>query len=195
MDEITDRRQFGELLNSLHLTNEAAEIGVHRGEFAHTLLGTWKGKSLFLVDPWSPMSEYANDPTNNGDRNADYRACLKALRPYRYVYMAWRMTSAEAAQRLLDCSLDFIYIDANHNEEYVRRDLALWYPKLVPGGIFAGHDYCSTATWPGVRVAVDDFVVANKITDLCVTGELGGSWWWRKPQASCATLCYPSHSS
>jgi hypothetical protein len=38
-------------------------------------------------------------------------------------------------------SLDFVYIDANHKYDAVKKDLELWYPKVRKGGVFAGHDY------------------------------------------------------
>lgn len=178
---ITHRDQFGELLNSMGLLGCAVEVGVHRGEFSRALLDTWRGMHLFLIDPWEKMPEYENDPTNGGDRHADMDACISALSQHRDRWIVLRRMSADAAHVFLDNYLDFVYIDANHNEQFVRQDLELWYPKVKTGGIFAGHDYCSTVTWPGVRKAVDEFCARVPGVTINVTGEPGGSWWIVKP--------------
>lgn len=178
---ITDRCQFGELLNEMGLVGKAAEIGVHRGEFSQLLLRTWRGAKLWLIDPWRHLDDYANDPTNDGDRDADRVACLEDLADQRGRYGVLRCQSSTAAAYFGSAIFDFIYIDANHNEPSVREDLELWYPKLKPGGIFAGHDYLSTVTWPGVQKAVNEFAAKHGIERVNTTLEPGGSWWWVKP--------------
>jgi predicted O-methyltransferase YrrM len=53
-----------------------------------------------------------------------------------------------------DNSIDFIYIDAEHTYESVKRDLELYLPKLKRGGTIGGHDYHEV--WPGVCNAIDE---------------------------------------
>tara|TARA_R110000868_G_scaffold18657_3_gene81656 strand:+ start:138 stop:2372 length:2235 start_codon:yes stop_codon:yes gene_type:complete len=65
--------------------------------------------------------------------------------------------SAESAADFADGSLDFIFIDAAHDYDSVVKDLATWWPKLKPGGIFAGHDY----PWHEVKKAVDEHAAEN----------------------------------
>lgn len=65
--------------------------------------------------------------------------------------------SAESASKFADASLDFIFIDAAHDYDSVVKDVAAWYPKLKPDGIFAGHDY----PWHEVKKAVDEHATAN----------------------------------
>lgn len=38
-------------------------------------------------------------------------------------------------------SLDFVYIDANHNYEFVKKDIEMWLPKIKDNGFIGGHDY------------------------------------------------------
>jgi hypothetical protein len=76
--------------------------------------------------------------------------------------------SAASADDFEDGSLDFIYIDAAHDYESVKKDLAAWFPKLKPGGIFSGHDY----PWHEVKKAVSEHAVAN---DYSVT-QVGRVW-------------------
>lgn len=64
-----------------------------------------------------------------------------------------RMSSEDASKLYGDESLDFIFIDADHQYESVLKDIAGWLPKLKYGRTLAGHDY----DWPGVKKAVDEF--------------------------------------
>jgi glycosyltransferase involved in cell wall biosynthesis len=60
--------------------------------------------------------------------------------------------SAEEAVEVEDGSLAFCFIDAAHDYESVKRDIAAWLPKVRQGGILAGHD----AEWEGVQKAIKE---------------------------------------
>ena len=51
------------------------------------------------------------------------------------------MDSVAAAHTYHEQTLDFVFIDANHTEEAVRRDLIAWLPRVRSGGVLAGHDW------------------------------------------------------
>lgn len=52
-----------------------------------------------------------------------------------------RMPSHLASFHYPDESLDFVFIDADHSYEEVKRDIISWFPKIKPNGFLAGHDY------------------------------------------------------
>ena len=84
-----------------------------------------------------------------------------------------RKESAEGSKGFKDNFFDFIYIDANHTYKYVCEDLALWYPKLKPGGILAGHDYLNGIAYGtifGVKRAVDEFAAKLNKEVTAVSG-------------------------
>jgi predicted O-methyltransferase YrrM len=64
-----------------------------------------------------------------------------------------RSKSARAAG-FVKSNLDFVFIDASHEYEDVKSDIAVWLPKVRPGGIVAGHDF--DGTFPGVVRAVTE---------------------------------------
>jgi len=83
----------------------------------------------------------------------------------------------EAAKKFKE-SVDIIFIDGNHTEEFVLQDMKDWYPKLREGGIFAGHDYYPAGHhYHCVAKAVDQFA---KEQDKKVYVEPDHVWYFKK---------------
>ena len=80
---------------------------------------------------------------------------------------------------------DVVYIDADHSYKAVRDDIAVWYPRVTPGGALCGHDYYPEKPWPGVKRAVDEFIAREQ---LVLTTYADSSWMVLKPTASPAGL-------
>jgi predicted O-methyltransferase YrrM len=78
-----------------------------------------------------------------------------------------KLESTIASRNYEDNSLDFVFIDANHGYEDVKKDIQAWYPKVKPGGYIGGHDY--SLFWKGVIQAVDEIFKADKLI-------MGQSW-------------------
>jgi predicted O-methyltransferase YrrM len=72
--------------------------------------------------------------------------------------------SAAAAAEFEDGALDFVFIDADHSYEAVRRDIDAWRSKVRTGGWLGGHDY--NAKFPGVIRAVDFVFSGRKVITL-----------------------------
>ena len=159
-------RQRGDLpylLNERRLLGCAAEIGVSRGKFSSRMLARWQGAHLLSIDPWTtaPADEYVDlENVAQDEQDARYEEVRSNLARYGGRSSVWRMTSAQAAERVPPRSLDFVYIDARHDYESMREDLKLWYPRVRPHGILAGHDYLDGNLPQGVfevKRAVDEF--------------------------------------
>jgi hypothetical protein len=163
LSDVHTRDQIPHLLNRRGLVGVAVEIGVKRGGYSDFLLHHWRGRMLISVDPWreAPPEEYVDRANVHQQQQEQYyaEACSR-LRRHGGRSEIWRLTSIEAAKRVEDGSLDFVYVDARHDTASVREDLEAWYPKLRPGGLLAGHDYVD-GRFPngdfGVRTAVDSF--------------------------------------
>lgn len=50
------------------------------------------------------------------------------------------MRSEDAAEIFKDKSCDFVFIDADHTYNCVKKDIKIWKTKVKPGGILCGHD-------------------------------------------------------
>ncbi|MES2199322.1 MAG: class I SAM-dependent methyltransferase [Chlamydiota bacterium] len=52
-----------------------------------------------------------------------------------------------------------MFIDGNHDYDFVKEDIKLWLPKVRAGGILAGHDYDPEGKeFSGVKRAVDELL-------------------------------------
>jgi hypothetical protein len=155
-----------------------AEIGVWKGEFSQRICELVKGVSLLCVDPWQQYRFYNDDKNHQGRMDAAYAEACERLKPYDCTI--WRMTSHEAAARVPDGSLDFVYIDGNHSEPYITQDLEAWAPKVRSGGMVCGHDYVRRKKRPALQVAdaVDRFVAAHELTLMVFTGDKTPSFGW-----------------
>lgn len=69
----------------------------------------------------------------------------------------YKMESTTASNNFPNNYFDFIYIDADHSYESVKRDLSAWLPKIKFNGWIGGHDY-DNENFPGVHKAVVDIL-------------------------------------
>ena len=67
----------------------------------------------------------------------------------------------DAVKEFADNSLDFVYLDGNHNFTHIAEDIHHWLRKVKPGGILSGHDYVKHK--PGIDTHV--YQVVNAYTD------------------------------
>ena len=164
------RHNLAQMYNTLGY-KVGAEIGVQRGLNAKTLFRNVKGLKLICVDPWSPYNRQSVERTNNV-----YKNCLNRLKNHDVEYM--RMTSMEAAKKVPDRSLDFVYIDGLHDFDSVMRNIICWARKVRFGGIVAGHDYY-TFYQGGIIQAVNAYTLSHNINDWYITnGDEFPSFFW-----------------
>lgn len=66
--------------------------------------------------------------------------------------------SIKVSSSFKDKSIDFIFLDGCHDEEYVYSELEAWYPKMKDNSWISGHDYNDA----GVRRAVQKFFLSKQ---------------------------------
>lgn len=163
------------------------ELGVFAGEFAEHLAKR-RPRKLILIDAW--QGEGPQDLIFSGDQDGNNGTTYPAFLLYEKVKHIFADNPAveirkgwtfDEIPKLEDKSLDYVYIDADHSYEGMKRDLELVYPKMKPYGLILGHDYemnfeKATYNWKfGVRQAVDEFCekynyrVVAKAMDGCVS--------------------------
>ena len=161
-----DFRPFDRFMKSINKRDlVGAEVGVYDGWHALDMMETLPIKKLFLVDPYQAYGEYYESVGNprKSQKALDERMAVakKVLEKYGDKVEFIRKFSEEAAKLIPDESLDFVYIDGNHQYEFVKKDIESWYPKVKKGGIIGGDDYTSCpeteAEQFGIFKAVHEF--------------------------------------
>lgn len=153
------------------------------GEFLHNIakrlekgyaveIGSWKGKSTFYLASGlvsgnggtiysvdhhkgsKEQRERSDEPINT------YPDFISNLRRFRleYVVEPLVMDSITASNHLKD-DIEFVFLDASHEYEEVKKDFNYWWPKLSKGGIFAFHDALSKS---GVSKFADEILLNRK---------------------------------
>lgn len=118
---------------------KGAEIGSYKGEFTEKFAKA--GLEIYAIDPWIPYQHRELDDMARVKRHNDlYEHTKRVLAPYPNAHLI-RKTSMDALVDFPDDSLDFVYIDGNHNFRYVAEDLVEWTKKVKKGGCVSGHDY------------------------------------------------------
>ena len=143
------------------------EVGVNRGYYSRILCEANPKLKLYGVDPWDLLGPGRNDLRIKRYAEAqDYLSGVNAELIKKF--------SVDAAKDFENESLDFVYIDGNHEFDDVMRDIIEWTPKIKKGGIVSGHDYDSM---PGcyVRDAVDVYARIHKY-DVRVLPKPDGEW-------------------
>jgi hypothetical protein len=179
-------RELGYWLNLAGLIGPGMELGVAYGEHAEQILETWIGNELYLVDPWAlvPGVEY-RDIQSQMNFEATRFYCHGKLARFKGRHIEVRMNSDAAFQSNAIPVLDWCYIDGNHQFPQVRFDIANWWTRVRPGGLFGGHDYMDVDT-PEYRCDVKSEV--DRFAGMCGLKvhltEADSSWWIRKPHAA-----------
>jgi hypothetical protein len=180
------RNDFAPFLTQKRLLGYAAEIGVSEGDYSFYLLDRWPG-ICFQIDPWQNFTDdQYHDYCNVGqaDQDARFEKVMARSANYKSRSRPMRMTSKQAAPLFEDGYFDFVYIDANHKLEFIREDIALWWPKVTRCGILAGHDYLDGVIASGdygVKTAVTEFAAANNLVVHTTKEKDYPSWWVWKP--------------
>ena len=162
-----------------HTSNNiiGAEIGVWQGELSETLLNELPElKMLYMVDRWKPYEGSNMNQASIEDMQQAKEQALSRTRKHGHRRFVIQTDSARASKGLI--MMDFVFIDADHRYEAVKRDLHAWWPAVRSGGLFSGHDYRnrhSKNSKIDVKKAVDEFAAARGLT---VNGPDRGKIWW-----------------
>lgn len=178
--------------------NTGVEVGVAGGEYSETICKANPQMKIYGVDLWKGYEGYKHH-IDKETFNGLYEEAKNRLSKYPN-YEIIKELSMDALKRFANESLDFVYIDANHEDPYITQDIVEWYKKIRPGGIIAGHDYIRNSIagkdehdakedW-NVKDAVNKFVTDNNIMPWFLLGlnakkpgmirDKSRSWMWIK---------------
>jgi hypothetical protein len=167
-----NRYTLAELFGELDF-NKGAEIGVRQGTYSRRLCNRNPNLEMFCIDPWDVIgTKYSKEK-----QDRIYKTAVRNLSKYNATLI--RKTSMEALDDFEDESLDFVYIDGDHNFDFVVMDIIFWSKKVRKNGIVAVHDCYGGEV--GVEKAVEAYVHCHHIDPWYVTKELAPTAYWVKP--------------
>ncbi len=149
------------------------EVGVHTGTTARYLLKRLpKIEKYYAIDPWKEYEMY-DGTMYEKPGNTKFKTMESAMKnffivtdPYNNKLVPGWMTSVEASVLVPKNYLDWVFIDANHEYDYIKENLEIWSERVKPGGLVSGHDYGNKKRRGGVKQAVKEFVPKNKLKIL-----------------------------
>jgi len=130
---------------------KSIEIGIFKGQNSEDIIKNLNIKKNYLIDPYTQYEDYKSDGYYDKLKIAKKEA-LNRLKKWSNKII-WIRDYSEKAIKKISEEVDFIYVDGNHEYEYVKKDLQLYWIKLKKGGILSGHDIQSL----GVSNAVLEF--------------------------------------
>lgn len=145
------------------------EIGSYCGGNVISVAETYAAhpeSKLYCVDPYVDYPDYSEYVGQQGTIYNQFLENIKAAGIY-YKTIFYHEFSHQCVPNLPSSWFDIIYIDGNHNPEYVLEDAVLSFRKLRPRGFMIFDDY----NWGNVaiyKLAVDAFLscYAKKIIYL-----------------------------
>ncbi len=166
LKKVKYRKDISSIFNSLNITH-ICEIGVRTGENLFNII-TDDIKLAVGIDIWRSTDKPSENDLyfSQEDLNQQYLQVLNKTKEYNGKVIVNRNFSHLAANDYPDEYFDFIYIDADHTYEAVKRDLNVWWSKLKRGGLIGLHDYeeINHSNIPfGVVKAVTEFLQEKNI--------------------------------
>lgn len=193
----TNREIFAQLLTNLN-KNIGVEVGVETGIYSEILLKSNPNLNLYSIDAWTAYKGY-RDHVSQEEVDKLKQKAEQRLENYIFEGRCRLIKgfSTDVVKQFRDNSLDFVYIDGNHEFQQTVNDIAEWHKKVKVGGIVAGHDYILRND-PGylmhVPMAVNGYCKSYNIAPLFILGaksdnklpegtrDSARSWFYVKPE-------------
>lgn len=159
-----------------------AEVGVAIGTNAlRTLKCMPNLRLLYLIDPYKHYPEWTSTRAKNRrfwpeDLETIKCDAEKLLSPFknriRWIFKFFEECSQEDIE-----PLDFIYIDGNHDYDFVFKDIGVARKLVKKGGVVSGHDFRP------MSFSQDSIEVCRAVTDYCRKHDIVFSheyedWWF-----------------
>lgn len=146
-------------------------------------IGSWKGRSTIWLGKGSKagsgVTVYAIDPHVGSPVHRQMYGKVRTFEEFKKnvkmanvddVVVSIVKTSEEAEKDWNNQPIEFLWIDGNHEYEFVKLDFDKWSPYLTDGGIIAFHD---TVHSPEVRrVIIEDIFKSRNFINIKLIGSI-----------------------
>lgn len=189
LKNIKHRNQVSDLIKLMD-SPKVCEVGVRHGGFLKFIVQD-NISEAYGVDIWQNTTVNGQNDNLYSQKELDqqYQMVLDLFLGNEKVKIM-REFSDKASESFPDEYFDFVYLDADHTYEGIKRDLNCWYPKVKNGGILSGHDYIDGdltlrlghSVRFGVVDAVEEFKKQKNIqeSDFFLTSEQYATFFIKK---------------
>lgn len=146
--------------DDFHFVEIGAWLGTSTSFMAVEIINSGKKIKFDVIDTWEGSINELESTHKLATETNIFEIFKKNLSSVIDYINPIKMDSIEASKLYKDESLDFVFIDANHEYDFIRKDILTWLPKVKKGGYIGGHDY----NWPSVTKAVDEIFYEDKNT-------------------------------
>lgn len=146
---------------------KGVEIGVAKGENAESILSNLDMKMLWLIDPYMEYYDVGKFFRYNYTM---FQKAFERLSGFKNKTFIRKMSKDAIFEVPND--LDFVYIDGNHDYEYAKGDIEVYWGKIKNGGLICGADF----NIPSVAKAVIEFAESNHLHIYVESKD----WWMIK---------------
>jgi len=160
------------------------EVGVQAGKTFKHLIEKSPELILYGVDGWfsDKNIRLEEKPLEGTEPSSNYHSLKKWIDEHRVSHRAFlvRSYTHTCLDMFEDESLDFVFIDADHSYEGVKKDTLNWSKKVKSGGLVSGHD----SNYPSIEKFIKE--IPN---NLQIQRDIGFSdmnyardnvWWYYK---------------
>ncbi|MGA3116716.1 MAG: class I SAM-dependent methyltransferase [Syntrophobacteraceae bacterium] len=113
--------------------------------------------SFYCVDTWGGIDSEQNVNFREGALGTAKNIFISNISKAGFIDIVTAMQGDSSILSILRDEIDFIFIDADHEYDSIAKDLFAVRHLLTPSTFLCGHDFGSER-WPGVKLAVDDFI-------------------------------------
>lgn len=150
------------------------EIGVFHGKHAIDVADTYckhPDSKVYCVDPWKDYDEY---PEYKGEQDTIYDTFTQNINKYGNLskFVINRGLSEDIVPTFDNNFFDIIFVDGNHETEYVYADGKMSFDKVKPGGYIIFDDYDWIQTKKGINMFLYEYLSKIKIIENKWTNNL-----------------------
>lgn len=176
------RAIFCNVINKFNLKT-GVELGVWFGNHSQKILENTKVEKLYGVDPYLHDDDHKYELSlSQPHLDKILEMVSEKLKPFKNRFQLIKQHSHKAVDSVPN-KVDFVFIDADHSYEFVKRDIQTWFHKVNKGGIIGGHDY-GHKSFKGVKHVVDEFFNSpnddDNFSGYKINVEKYGVWWVQK---------------
>jgi hypothetical protein len=132
------------------------EIGVHKGENIVDVAKSYckhPNSRMYCVDPWIDYEEY---PEYKGQQDILFGIFKNSIKLHENKCILHRGFSDDIVPTFSNNFFYIVFVDGNHETEFVYRDGKMSFEKVKSGGYIIFDDYSSD--WPQTMIGINKFL-------------------------------------